>query len=1338
MVLLTGCELTVDVSPENTVVISSTADLYTKTNPIPFELDFSQDVTTLSSEELNAGQSSQIIDIRKASATRFLVDVKPLKDGLVRLSVEAGVAREIESQSKSQKNSIGRYFDTTGPSMPIILLLGQTPNSLTLGPRLTYVSGVDELSGWQLDQIQLRRKADDAVIVDWTPFQSGETLQNLNLGKGETYFYQLRSIDQLGTPGPIVLSETWVAKADPIEPTLATTATSPTNRTPIPVTLSFNVPVAGFSLSTLNLENAVAENLRGSDKEFQFDLRPTGEGSVKVSIAKDKLSDAWNNKNIASNEMIILYDSLPPTLIFQGAPNGTINSSSASIAIEDSNSSDFFGLKKYRFKVAEGNIDCSSASGYSAEPIEKTTPINLDLRRFGNGLVTLCAVGADVAGNWQSFGQATSTTWTLIDRPTAILSGVPDAIDSRSTLAITVSGSAIEAYQYKLGEASAVNCADPSDYSSETAISSLIEKDLVAYSEGSRLKICVVGGVSNGLYQSFAQASEYTWIKDSITEANIGYLGESYNDTNQNLTFNVTLNQPRPYAVTLSFAPYGTSIQNQDFNLSTQTVTIAAGMTSAAVDFSILRNPATNPEKSLNFRLTSSSMPGVTMGPLAFQFNTIKDSESSSSGILAINAGSGSNHTCLVRDDDKLLCWGANTSGQLGNGTTDFLPIPTLIDAGVSYRKISAGRSHSCGLTTDDKIRCWGDNTYGQIGNGTTGGTVLNPVSIDGNNTYSQVYAGYNRTCALRKDSGSAYCWGQNNFGQIGDGSQTNRSLPTLVAGGDVFQQIAAGGDATCGILTNNSLKCWGGNSLAAVGDGTTSHRLTPVLIDDPTKFKFVANSLYHGCAITTADKLKCWGYNPNGQVGDDSTATRTAPVFVDTNTNYQFMSLGGYHTCGITDSGALKCWGRNDLGQLGNGGAASLKVPALIDSGTTYQQIATGFYFVCGLTSKGTLKCWGDSSLGLLGDNMTNTRSTPQLIANAEGFTEIVPSFSHSCGLTAAGKVKCWGLNGFGELGDGTTRNSAIPVDVDPGTSYKQLAVGKNHTCGLTKHGTVKCWGQNTYGQVGDGTNLNRLLPQIIDPTTTYLQIATADSTICGITQKNKTIKCWGLNNRGTVGDGTTTHRNSPTSVNSALTFEKISMSSQHACALTTDKGIQCWGYNSFGQVADGTTAHKYVPTSIIDPGTLYADVVTGQTGVCAVTQEGVIKCWGHNGYGQLLDGTTINRATPQVLNSGLNLKSIYLGSYNLCGITDSGTLHCWGYNWYGQVGDGKTTLQSPLTAIDSGTTYSKLYPAEYRFIGLTSDGKFKTWGSYELYQDANNQWIPPWLPHPILNVGE
>jgi len=687
----------------------------------------------------------------------------------------------------------------------------------------------------------------------------------------------------------------------------------------------------------------------------------------------------------------------------------------------------------------------------------------------------------------------------------------------------------------------------------------------------------------------------------------------------------------------------------------------------------------------------------------------------------------GAYHTCAITRSGGLRCWGYNDRGQLGDGSMISRSTPADVQGlTTGITAVGVGRYHSCAITTVGGAKCWGNNSSGQLGDGTTI-WQLHPVEVVGLGvTVAAVTVGHYHTCALTT-AGGVKCWGSNGIGQLGDGTTTHRTTPVDVVGlGSGVIAVSAGYNHTCALTSAGAVKCWGANGNGQLGDGSTTSSTAPVdVIDLSTGVTDIDAGDWHTCAVASSGGAKCWGSNSGGKLGGGTTTKSTTPVdVVGLTSGVREISAGGSHTCALTDADGVKCWGLNDNRQLGNGTRAWSLTPADVVGLTDgVAGVDVGGEHTCAVTNLGNVQCWGLNSEGQLGDGAILHRSTPVDVTGlSSGLAAISAGEAHTCAVTGAGGAMCWGRNENGQLGDGTTDDRALPGEVatltsgvaaiaagrwshttalttsggvkywgsngdtTPGDVYSlgsgvaAITGGINQKCVLTSGGGVKCWGGNPYGELGDGTTTFRSLPvDVVDLTSGAAAVTAGGYHTCALTTGGG-VKCWGMNyDAGQLGDGTYTDRLTPVDVLGLSSGVKaVSGGVYHTCALTNGGGVKCWGryYDT-----------SYGPAPVDVPGleSGVAAIGGGEYHTCVLTTAGGVKCWGHNAYGQLGDGTTASRSEPTNvpgLTSGVT--AISAGNLHTCALTVGGGAKCWGSTSDGQLGEGTTTVRTaPVNVI-------------------------------------------------------
>lgn len=372
-------------------------------------------------------------------------------------------------------------------------------------------------------------------------------------------------------------------------------------------------------------------------------------------------------------------------------------------------------------------------------------------------------------------------------------------------------------------------------------------------------------------------------------------------------------------------------------------------------------------------------------------------------------------------------------------------------------------------------------------------------------------------------------------------------------------------------------------------------------------------------CALLDPGTVECWGNGFHGRLGDGTTTSRTTAARVTVSgggdlTNATQLSVGNDLGCVRRGDGTAWCWGGNGRGELGDGTTTDrTRAVQVLRSGggvlTDVVGVAAGLFVSCAWRTDGSAWCWGENSRGEVGDGTTKDRTKARQVVKANGtpltgVVEMSTGGPFACARTSGGAAWCWGENDTGRLGDGTTidRSHAVRVKQVGGTllgGVTGIAAGALHACARLDDGSAWCWGQNAYGEVGDGTKTMRtlavrvtkpgILPSVPVALSGVTAIAAGSGQSCAVVD-DLTAWCWGSNDRGQVGDGTTIDRTRARQVRTPtipLAFVlSISTGQQAACALQANGDAACWGGNDDGALGDGSThEHHYATTVTVVP---------------------------------------------------------------------------------------------------------------------------------------------------------
>ncbi len=395
---------------------------------------------------------------------------------------------------------------------------------------------------------------------------------------------------------------------------------------------------------------------------------------------------------------------------------------------------------------------------------------------------------------------------------------------------------------------------------------------------------------------------------------------------------------------------------------------------------------------------------------------------------------------------------------------------------------VGTGRMFSCALVEDGRLNardqgavyCWGANHQGQVGDGSStdrssptkvmfaGAFGGSPDGANPSRRASELLVlGDEHSCALTPD-GAAWCWGDNDLGQLGDGTRTDRSIPVSVKGGHKFVALTSGEEFVCGLDAEGLAWCWGQGSDSQLGNGNVADMWVPVAVSGGHSWKFLRAGEDNVCGITTLGETYCWGDNSDGTVGDGTSGVdRAVPTLVLGPTDgapplkFSWLGLGNEFVCGLeAGTGAAWCWGSNNRGQLGIGvtGGFRTRPVAVVGPNNVFRSLFDSgdddAYTACGIAASaaefgGPAYCWGDNEHGQVGDGGTVNRNAPTLVTSTESFLQILPADYHACGLTTGWRVMCWGSDDRGQLGNGPPSTSILTPAFVPFPAGAPLTAG-------------------------------------------------------------------------------------------------------------------------------------------------------------------------------------------------------------------------------------------------------------------------------------------------------
>ena len=739
--------------------------------------------------------------------------------------------------------------------------------------------------------------------------------------------------------------------------------------------------------------------------------------------------------------------------------------------------------------------------------------------------------------------------------------------------------------------------------------------------------------------------------------------------------------------------------------------------------------------------------------------------------IRIVKVSNGSYHSFGLTSDGRIYAWGRNTSGELGIGTTlarSNVPIAvkttgTPMDGKVVKQVEGGGRyegSHSIALASDGTVYTWGLNQYGQLGNNTTTNS-RSPIAVQAagtpmaGKTIVQVAAGADHSLALDSD-GALYAWGSNAYGQLGNGTTTNSSVPVAVkiAGtplaGKTIIQIVAGANHNMVLTSDGAVYTWGWNYHGQLGNNTKTNSNTIVAVQTigttlaGKKIVKIAAGQGHSLALTDDGRVYTWGRNDTGQLGNNATTDAMLPVAVTVtgtpmnNKTIIEIASGARHSLAIDSSGKVYAWGHNGSGQLGNNSTVNALTPVAVQAPADkniIQVSGSGWLGASSsaLTSNGTVYSWGRDFDGQLGDGTNNDSYVPVITTINLVDTPSIPThvMAKPGDTTATISWQAPIVSG-GQNITGYVLQYQV-IGASSWTTVNVVAVATSHTTtGLTNDQTyrVRLAAKTTAG-TGDFSNVVLVTPHV-KPIIT--NISPAIGPIAG--GQNVTI----------------------TGTNFVLKNKKIMQTvngNGYSLALSADGTVYAWGRNEYGQLGNGVIAtNSPIPVAVKTTGTsmdgkTITQVAAGATHSLALATDGTIYAWGKNEYGQLGNDSTINSPVPVAVKTtgtpmdGKKIIQIHAGYEHSLALASDGTVYTWGRNNFGQLGKNDATdAHIPAAVRTLGTPMAdkvivQLAAGNSQSMALASDGTVYTWGWNQYGQLGNGATTNSRIPVAVVTTG-
>jgi alpha-tubulin suppressor-like RCC1 family protein len=619
-------------------------------------------------------------------------------------------------------------------------------------------------------------------------------------------------------------------------------------------------------------------------------------------------------------------------------------------------------------------------------------------------------------------------------------------------------------------------------------------------------------------------------------------------------------------------------------------------------------------------------------------------------------------HAFAIKANGTLWGWGVNSPGVLGNGTQG-LPVtaPQQIGSATNWKSIATADDHTVGIRTDGSLWGWGDDSAGQLGDAPKS-TVLSPERVGVATNWSSVAVGPFYTLAI-KTNGTLWGWGANDNGELGDGTDSQDPVaPEQIGTATTWKQVVATDEqqspASFGLRTDGTLWGWGANDFGELGDGTTTERLAPKRIGVSSDWASVAHGAFRTFGVKTNGTLWAWGDNANGALGDGTTSSHHTPEQIGSETKWARVSAGALSTAALKTDGTVWVWGYDWFPDLAPHLPTLLPqwrtAPALVASSNHWSTLAAESNDVIAIRHDGTLWGWGWNTDGELGDNTVDAHPVAGQIGTDTDWQAVFGGENASFAIKQNGTLWSWGADSDGQLARDT--NPFVPGQVGTDADWETVSGSRDHTVALKTDGTLWAWGNGLDGQLGTSHADFAWTPEQVGADTDWKTVAASDQFTLAV-KNDGTLWAWGDNGHGQLGQGSVGGTAlSPEQVGTDTNWSTVAARGNHVLALKTDGTLWAWGDNSDGALGDGTSGSDQSSPEQIGTGTTWSAIAPGTGHTIALQDDGTLWAWGDNTYGELGDGTTVSHDSPEQIGNDTNWRAIGAGYRYSVALDNSG----------------------------------------------------------------------------------